>query len=324
MKSSPILMSFLGIGLALTAPAWAGETDAAKEEVNKHWNVEAMVKQAAKNIGDRYNLNGNQRAQTEAMLVDEVGQFLDTHPEVWPLIRDLTRLQIEGKAPQGEVARRLGEAAQPLLDEMKKAIVNGNMRWRSILTDEQKRTHDYDLKDIDRQFEKMHSNFSQMAEGKADKVRLFPEPTVDPEQPPTPPRPLKGFEAAPDPKPVVPQEDWWDGYVKNFISKYELDEGQSEAALSILRECKERAKSYKSSKASAFAKAEEHLKEARDPKLPPEVQRVKIRLWKQEDVALKKPILDLFQELKDRLEVIPRDAQRKRVMQATMEVSKTD
>jgi len=41
-------------------------------------------------------------------------------------------------------------------------------------------------------------------------------------------------------------------------------------------------------------------------------------------VALKKPILDLFQELKDRLEVIPRDAQRKRVMQATMEVSKTD
>lgn len=324
MKSSRILMSCLGMCFALTAPAWAGETDAAKDEVNKHWNVEAMVKQAAKNIGDRYNLNGNQRAETETMLVEEVGQFLDTHPEVWPLIRDLTRLQIEGKAPEGEVAKRLGEAAQPLLDEMKNAIVNGNMRWRSILTDEQKRMHDYDLKDIDRQFEKMNSNFSEMAEGKADKVKLFPEVTVDPDQPSTPPRPKTDFQPEPAPKTDEPQEDWWDGYVKNFISKYELDDGQSDAAWSILRECKERAKSYKNSKSAEFAKADERLKEARDPKLPPEVQRVKIRLWKQDDVALKKPILDLFQELKDRLEAIPRDAQRKRVMQATMEESKPE
>lgn len=322
MKRSSILLSFAGICLAMTAPAWAGETDAAKEEVNKHWNIEAMVKQAAKNIGDRYNLNGNQREQTEAMLVDEVGKFLDTHPEVWPLIRDLTRLQIEGKAPEGEVAKRLGEAAQPLLDEMKSAIVNGNMRWRGILTDEQKRMHDYDLKDIDRQFEQMNSNFAEMAEGKAEKVKLFPDPTVDPEQPGRPPRPPRDYESEPAPKPVEPQEDWWDGYVRNFISKYELNDAQSEAAWSILRECKERAKAYKSSKSAEFAKAEERLKEARDPKLPPEVQRAKIRLWKQEDEALKKPIFALFQELKDRLEVIPRDEQRKRVMQATMDVTK--
>ena len=309
-----VLIAFAAVLSLPVTIVRAGTSDqSAKDEVHKLWNVDAMIKQAAKNIGDRYNLNGEQRKQTAAMLSEEVGQFLDTHPEIWPLIRDLTRLQLEGKAPEGEVARRLGDAALPLLEEMREAIVNGNMRWRTILTDEQKAMHDYDLKDIDRQFNKMNENFNAMAKGQAKEVQLFPPPTRDPAQPARPPRPNRNYKPQPPPSHSEPQEDWWDGYVRNFIRKYDLDDAQSEAAWSILRECKERAASYKKSKAREFAKAADRLKQARDPKLPPEVQRVKTRLWRQEDKALKKPILDIFHELQKRLDKIPRDAQRKHV-----------
>lgn len=210
----------------------------------------------------------------------------------------------------------MGEAAGPLLDAMKESIVNGNMRWRSILTDEQKVMHDFDLEDINRQFEQVESNFKEMADGRAEKVKLFPQATRDPAQPARPPRPNKNYVPPPVPTATQPQEDWWDGYVRNFIQKYELNDAQSEAAMSILRECKDRAKSYKKSRAQDFAKAAQRLRDARNPKLPPEVQRSKIRLWKKEDDALKKPILDLFQELKDRLDKIPTNAQRKQVQTA--------
>lgn len=308
-----VLLSGLVLFLPFAAPTRADDASDAQNEVRKLWDIEAMVEQAAKNIGDRYNLSADQREQTKRILVEDVTKFLDSHPEMWPLVRDLTRIQLEGKSPTGPVAARIGKAALPILAEAHEAILAGNERWRHILTDEQKKVHDFDLRDIERTFQKMESNFQSLADGSAERVPgIFPEPNTEEPQPALPPPPSEDFvpPPIPDDKPV--QEHYWDIYVREFIQKYELNDAQSESAYSILRECKERAETYKESRKADFADADRKLREARSPNQPPEVQEAKIKTWKQLDRSLKRPIVGIFEELKKRLEILPDDAQRKR------------
>ena len=45
------------------------------------------------------------------------------HEEIWPLVRDLTRYQIKGEMPRGEVAKQLGNKAKPLLQDIEAAVI---------------------------------------------------------------------------------------------------------------------------------------------------------------------------------------------------------
>jgi hypothetical protein len=102
----------------------------------------------------------------------------------------------------------------------------------------------------------------------------------------------------------------WDRYVENFIRDYKLDDQQSEAARSVLKECKQRAEDYRQSKRSEFAQVQEHLRDANRPERSPEARASMLRVATKVQRSLNKPILDLFQELQNRLEPIPTDAQR--------------
>jgi len=316
MKMRIILIAVVALA---QVPAWtncvlASQADDAKSEVHRVWDIDAMMAQAAYNIGRRYNLNEEQQRITRDMLTEQVTKFFDTHPEIWPVLRDLTRLQLEGKAPNEEVARRLGEAALPLLLDAQEAILDGNARWREILTPEQKRLHDYDLKDMDKTFSKMLSNFNAMASGKPTKPRLFPEKREHPNQPPRPSKPSKNYNP-PNVMPdvILPREDAWERYVRTFITDYELDNAQSEVCWSILRECKARAAAYKNTKEKGFRQAAQLLREARSPDNPDIIQRLKIKRWSQMDKELREPLERVFVDLQTRLDRIPTDAQRRKV-----------
>lgn len=284
---------------------------AARRETESIFPLEAMMRQAAENISRRYNLNPTQREQTQKMLTEEVTRFLDNHEDIWPLIRDLARYQSIGKSPEGEVAQRIGERAAPLIEEIRAAILDGNERWREILTPEQQKLHDWDLQDMEKTFAKMESRFYAMSEGKAEGEPIFP--VSDNEgKPPRPPLPPKTYTPeAPDSVAKVQNEDWWDGYVHEFIRRHELTDAQSESALSILRDMKQRARQYRAGKQEEFKQVEDRLRDANqtsDPKL----KQTKVRIWMQIQKKLNKPILDMFQELKDRLDVIPTDAQKRK------------
>ena len=309
------LAVLLAVAVSMTSPVVADEPAEAKQEVARLWNVDSMMWQAAENISRRYNLNADQREKTHELLTAEVSGFLEEHDNIWPLVRDLARYQMSGKEPEGEVARRIGATALPLMREVRGAILEGNARWREILTEEQKRMHDWDLRDMEKTFAKMEANFGAMTQGAAVKQGLFPPPNKDEPQPVRPRKPRTNFKAADVPEPVSrerPQEEWWDSYVQEFIRRFELDDAQSEAALSVLRECKSRARAYRQSREKDFAQAGERLQQARSAGQPPEVQKAKIRIWTQIEKGLNKPIVELFQELKDRLERIPTDAQKER------------
>ena len=309
------LAVLLAVAVSMASPVVAEEPEDARQEVARLWNVDSMMWQAAENISRRYNLNADQRAKTHELLTTEVTEFLEEHDNIWPLVRDLARYQMSGKEPEGEVDRRIGATALPLMKEVREAILEGNARWREILTEEQKKMHDWDLRDMEKTFAKMEANFGAMTQGAAVKQGLFPPPNKDEPQPARPRKPRTDFKAPNVPGPASrerPQEEWWDSYVQEFIRRFELDDAQSEAALSVLRECKSRARTYRQSREKDFAQAGERLRQARSAGQPPEVQKAKIRIWTQIEKGLNKPIVDLFQELKDRLDRIPTDAQKER------------
>ncbi|MEZ6083474.1 MAG: hypothetical protein R3E58_05890 [Phycisphaerae bacterium] len=164
-------------------------------------------------------------------------------------------------------------------------------------------------------FEKMDENFTAMQQGKPRNPGIFPGPNEhEVKAPPVRKKPPVSFNpklnnAARENK---PQEDDWDLYVRKFIEKYELTEAQSVSAHSILRECKTRATAYRLSKERDFEEAKKRLTEVQKSDQPAEIKNTKEKVWKGVLEKLRKPVDDLFVELKDRLAKIP-NARRRNV-----------
>jgi hypothetical protein len=111
----------------------------------------------------------------------------------------------------------------------------------------------------------------------------------------------------------IAKEDAWDRYVEKFIKDYQLDDAQSETAWSILRECKRRARDHRTAKRDRYAEVQRALEDANRGSQPADVRAAKMRVWRQIEKSLNKPIMDLYVELQNRLDKIPTDAQRARV-----------
>jgi len=256
--------------------------------------VEKIMKEAVRNIARRYNLNEAQTAETDKLMTREVHKFLKEHEaEVWPAIRDLLAVQLGGRRPGSEEAARIGKAAQPLVGRAKEAIIRGNEEWRMYLNAEQKVMHDYDMAEMEKQFQKIEKNFSDWAAGTPADEPLFPPPPVDDRSPPRPKKPTTGL---PEPEVETFRVSIFDTFVEEFIRENQLDQGQIDSARSILKEFKAKANDLKE------AKKEELSKIAADQKAALEARdRDKM---KAADAALKKalePVQELFGTMEERL-----------------------
>lgn len=228
--------------------------------------IERMIEVAVQGVAARYNLNEEQRRHTEEIMKRDVQKFLKDHEaEVWPLIRDLLAAQLGTKPPSDpEEVKRLGKACRPLVKLAQEAIVKGNLEWRDqVLSAEQKKTHDYDMAEMNKTFKQIDRNFAEWEEGRTTNKSLFPQ--QDPRKgPPTPPRPA--FEGLPEPvtETIVSTDTIFDTFVDQFIKDYLLDEGQVVSARSILREIKDKAADFKNNNKDDLARLSKDMKDARD------------------------------------------------------------
>ncbi len=305
--AAAILALFAATGPAPAAPATKGKPSQAKvkDEVERIWPVDRILKTAVDNLSTRYNLNDEQRAFTNEMMVSRVKAFLHDHEaEIWPLIKDLTQIQRKGEAPDPDNARVLGKRVLEIIEEAKAEIFSSNDEWREILTDEQKVVHDYDLREMTKTFGQMEKNFTQWKAGKPESTGIFPPPPDPKNQPAIPPRPASTPRVA---KATPKGADFTSSmaeYVKKFIADYELTAGQIETANSILREIKLRADGYTKSHEQELGAIKARIVSETDLK-----EKKKLTV---EQGKLTRPLQQLFAELKGRLDGIPEKAQRDR------------
>lgn len=304
------------VAVVLAAPmaGWASPNDKGLklDQGPAAWNVDAMIEQASKNIIRRYNLNEEQAAKTREMLQAGVHKFLREHQEeIWPLLRELWEFQIKGELPDPAVSKRIGARVRPLLVAAQKAILEGNEVWGDILSEDQRRLHEFDLNEMRNTFGKMDENFKNWEAGRPVLQPIFPRYVKKDDEPKRPkkPTPRSVISDKPFKQPVGSSHEAWltgyRSYTERFVKDYALDDTQIEAAMSILREIEARAKGHlagvkneeaaiSKNREAAFGKAEWD----------------KYRQLLKASQALNAPLTEFFAELKSRLDTIPTEAQR--------------
>lgn len=263
--------------------------------------VEQIMDQAVKNIARRYNLNDAQTRETSDLMKREVNRFLKEHEaDVWPVLRDLIATQMKGAPETKEDAMKLGKAARPLSKLAFDAIFQANEEWRAYLDPMQKVTHDYDLQEMRTQFEVIDRNFEDLEKGTIPaEGALFPPPPPADRSPPRPKKPAEGL-----PEPQALELNIFENFVEAFIKECKLNQGQADAARSILNEYKVKAEAFELAKKPELAKLQAEQRAARDAH--DRDRRVKAEKAKSELLA---PVTALLGEFEGRLKGLLTSAQ---------------
>lgn len=293
------------------APATAEILPGGEQATLHRW-----IDQAVQGIARRYNLNKEQTEATRDLWRREVESFLREHEnEVWPVILDVMRQGF--KNPENLLdMQRLARSAGALFEPIKEAAFHAQDEWRLILTEEQKRMHDFDLGEMETTFEKVQENLTDWAEGRATEHGLLPPKRVLTNEPSRPDRPPSGL---PDPvKDVFDPSRIFDTIVKEFIKEYRLNQGQITSARSILVEFKAKANDFQASKKDEFAKIAAQLRGAHDRRDVAAVRKATAA-----HKAMLKPVYELTELMQDRLEALLTTVQRERYGNKSKDTSKT-
>jgi hypothetical protein len=323
------LSGTLGLAVALTCgsaafgqvpeqPPKPGEDNTPTARTNPNdpmgWNVEAMMEEAVLQISRRYNLNKAQEEYTRLLLTRRAKEFLKLYEDdVRTLLKENVDFRIGLKPGTKEALMDWAQRAGPVFNAAKEAILDGNKEWREILTEEQRKTHDADLT-------QMNSNFKNL-EVALDSWKKGTGPSLGPIQQTSTQAGNAGQSTGLVSQNAVSRnvllEDNWKAYVDKFIQIYKFDEKQQNAALSgIHKETLGQAKKYREKRQGDFESIESQLAVlAKDPKASDRRE-----MLQRQKVKLEEPLRTMFVHLDERLKTLPRDDQRAGAEAAQMQV----
>ncbi|MCG3137241.1 MAG: hypothetical protein HJJLKODD_01084 [Phycisphaerae bacterium] len=294
------LMAVFGMMVAPVVaqqPAANSSEDERLKATRSLWPVEDMMQRACDGISAHYKLDDKQKDFTCKLLTERVTKFLDSYDkDLWPVLADLTPFQYSGDKPDAETAKRIAARGYPVFLEAQKEIMKAQDEFRQILSDDQKKIHDQDLKQLKRTFETMDGTFRNWREGKVQSPAGINVALPGQQNLLGGPGQQAGRSRASSP------EALWEKYVREFIAKYQLDEKQKTAALAVLKDLKDQAERYRTANTKELAESEAYVQEVQSAK---PVDLKALEQAKMIRDLYYKPFNDWFEELKSRLDLIP-------------------
>jgi hypothetical protein len=221
------------------------------------WNVEQMMEDAVIQISRRYNLNDAQTEYTRLLLTERTLAFLEVHEaDVRTLLRESIDLRLGKMASTPGALKDWAERAMPIYKAAEDAILQGNEEWREILDPEQIKIHDGDLAAMRTNFNNVTNmlsgwksgagpNSATAQAGRPQGTGLAGGGDAD----------NQAARVSNPPQSVVRQnmEDVWETYVKRFITIYQLDDKQANAALEgIYQDIHQQAVKYRETNKAKF------------------------------------------------------------------------
>ncbi len=281
--------------------------------------MRALIERGAVAIAERYRLDDDQLVDVAKHLLDEYPKLFDRHrAHLQPVINDILELRLAREEPTEEHITRMARNLQPFLQDARKSIRKTNQVVRPLLRPHQKRLWDADfvrmiavLSVTDSQLAKWRrGEFSLddwplsavygMAEAGARESDLAADTAaglLGGKGRATSDASRYGFDAG---QPEVPL-DRWQTYVKEFIRRHELGEAQTHQAKAVLKDVQRRARAHEKQNEIEYRRIKRELREAKGNR---RAELVSILL------DLRKPLRDLFDELRGRLESLLRSDQR--------------
>ncbi len=142
-------------------------------------NLDLLIDNYTRMLVRKYDLTQEQGDLTREMLREKVTGFLLRHEdEVRALLDEMYEVRSGGEIDQNGLIA-WGKRVMPLFNEAKQLIVSGNAEWRQILTDEQRRIHDEDLRLMYESFENTEQQLQRIITGDmtVEEFRNPPRPT---------------------------------------------------------------------------------------------------------------------------------------------------
>jgi hypothetical protein len=182
----------LALAVVLSGLAWPASAQSDDDERGAGYDaiidsIDLLVDNYATRLARKYDLTEEQNAYTKSLLRERSYEFLDKHePELRSLVNRLFEVRMGGEMTPEELVE-WGQRTRPVYEEAKRLVVDGNNEWREILTPEQKKIHDEDLKLMYQSFETTEEQLTQIASGEMT-VEQFRSPQRSHRRP-TRPRP---------------------------------------------------------------------------------------------------------------------------------------
>ncbi len=301
--SKQLLTISLFLTLSLPGPSWAQDSKKDPNEIERTrglWDPERMMKQASEGIARHYRLNDEQKAFTSKLLAERVTKFLSKHnKKLWPLLMELTQQQMSGKEPSKEAAKRIAEMGSPIFEDARAEIMRGQDEFRKILTDQQKKIHDRDLKGLNAQFKQIDRRFQNWKSGNVSGRHPFDGMAIGPG---------RGQQIVPGPsRRANTPEAKWERYVRRFNADYRLDDTQQRSTGAVLQDLKDHAGQYRKTHYKELVEADDLV---RDAQMAKPFDKQSLDTAKRIRYLRNKPFDDWFEELKSRLEQVPTEKQR--------------
>ncbi len=314
----------------------------AEPEANESlWPTARMVQLIAERVVDdhalRYGLDEHQTARFRQQIVELIPTFLEKHRKVLePVIVDVLVQHISGEVPTPEVVAGWAQKVLPILKEGVDKWDGAYQHMRPHLRPAQRRRwgrdHFYAKLGLSLAQAKLRS-FAAGGFDPREWHQPLPGPYLEDREiiskakkagldTTLPPDLISGVAAAigvgrtptQSPAPVAgpsrPQQreddyvplDKWESYTKQFIKRFQLDEGQQTAAMAVLKEMRERATSYRDAHRQAMRQAEKDLRSARG----------QARGHVQAELnELQAPLDRMFEEFRARLDGLLTESQRR-------------
>ncbi len=310
--------------------------------------IDVALRRAIRDAARRNNMDPKQTAVLERQVMTRWPRFLKKHrPVLQQLVNEYLEVIIIGKPPSPEQAARWAKAFRPILAVADEQIEGTHRAVRAVLRPEQVERWDRDHQGYRQGKSQLATQIDKLARGQFDPRQWrtpFPKPGPEDRMPVRPSTPSPGGQsdngaaradgsarstdraasgrrgATGPPRygskdlsgrtgvigsgGVARPLDAWESYVKQYIKRHGLDAGQTNAAMAILKELKDRGKSYRL-KYRAELKRLERAVAAADPAARP-------RFQAQLD-QVRRPIDELFGELRSRLDGLLTESQRKDV-----------
>ncbi len=261
------------------------------------WDIEKRLTTFSGALGDRYDLDANQRNMLKMKILREsVGMFAANAGVITKHAREFISNRVDNKpfTPQ-QVARMTIESDELVADAIFR-MDRVATAMRETMNDEQKARLDRDFRAYDKRLNDMLAQRAEWARGnwKPEQWGLSKDPVqrLAASQPPPNPVVIEDESpATPSAEPTFRPEDetTWERWVRLFIEEHELDPGQITAIRSILTEMQSRAANFRAQQAERL----------------PEVSTS--RQGHSPDYA---PFRTLFEELKQRSFALLRNTQR--------------
>ncbi|RJP32732.1 MAG: hypothetical protein C4547_13530 [Phycisphaerales bacterium] len=288
--------------------------------------IELMTRRWADEVRQRYGLDDRQQAAWADGMADRWTRFSRQYRErMAPIVNQFIEMRLDMKPPTADEVRAFAEKAGPAFDLFRAELVAGGQELRDLLKPGQRARFDTDMMGMTAALETARKKLDLWQSGEFNERDFWDPPRSERDRRRAEQnaaqtaegaagdaagggRPGDGGNIAPaaadsPPDQIEIELDNWQKYVERFIRTYKLDDPQTAAAHSILKELRERAIGHRDAHRQEIEDLERRI--ARHDGTPEELSELETRI-----ADLYGPIDQLFEQLKSRLDGIPTQGQR--------------